>query len=500
MPVRWLLALLVVGGRADQIATVSDGRNFRSCSAANCAKWCDNIPCCQSGRWDGQCWLFGHEFPAWPMCTVKTENHCFFPKSEPIPIEGAPSKLDFGERKLKICLHINRITDGEIELTTFDYGQSVKKVLRHNVIILAPRSSIERSSQRYMVVYRRYVREFGRIRTYTNSQTWIQKHGHSGGEGLADLVHKEKCHLLYSQKDSSNDDPPSIPEEILKVPWAVHVVTKANALHGTSYAGITGAISHHGCSRGATVPYIVHPLKEVRQKFMLRTKFNISEKHVLLCRHGTIETFDVPWVRSEIIPLLDRNPTLHFLFVNTDWPSDQTHERLHTLPAVFGAAERRRYFDACDGMLHARKDGEVFGLPVMEMSVHNKPVITCDVCGARQHIDTLGNKALLYRDAPSLEKAIQKLLDIGREGIARGDWWAYGGYDPVHVMSYFKEVFIEPARLYWYRLAEMGIADPFNLPSEQLPPRFNYFWRGYNHWGHLRPSIETMYALQTQPC
>jgi len=500
MPFQWLLALLVVGGRADLIATVSDGRHFRSCSLANCVKWCDNIPCCQSGRWDGKCWLFNHQPPSWPRCTIGVQNRCFFRKLEPIPLKGAPSKLDLGKSRLKICMHVNQITDRELELTTFDYGYSAKKVLRHDVVILAPRMSIERGTQKYIAMYKRFVKEFGHIRMYNNSPTWVQKHGHSGGKGLADLVHQERCHLLYSQKGSSNDDAPSIPEEILKVPWAVHVVTKATAPHGTAYAGITQNVSDHACWRGAVVPYIVYPLKNVWRRFALRSKLRIPGEHILLCRHGSIDSFDIPWVRREIIPLLDRNPTLHFLFVNTDWPSDHTHKRLYVLPAFLDAAGWRRYFDACDGMLHARKEGEDFGLAVGQMSVHNKPVLTCDVCGARQHINALGNKAFRYRDVPTLEKTIRKLLTMGRGNITKSNWEAYGGLDPTQVMKRFNEVFIEPARLYWYRLRKVGITDPFSLPSDKLPPRFNYFWRGSNHWGDLRPTVETMYFLETHLC
>jgi len=498
MPVRWLLALLAVGAHADEIATISDGRNFRACSLANCVLWCDHIPCCQSGRWDGRCWLFGHDFDSWPTCKVGKEERCAFRRQDPTILEFAPSRLKLGKGKLKICFHINQISDTDTVLSTFDYGQSAKKLLWHDVVILAPRISIERVSRKHIAIYKQFVKEFGRILTYNNSLEWVERHGHSGGEGLADLVHRERCHLLYSQKGSSNDDAPSIPEEFLKVPWAVHVVTKASALHGTTYAGISEEVTHHGCGGGALVPYMVSPLKKVRHSCALRTKFDIPEKHILLCRHGSSDSFDIPWVRIEIIPLLDRNPTLHFLFVNTDWPSDQAHERLYILPAIFDAAERRRYFDSCDGMLHARRDGEAFGLAVAEMSVHNKPVLTCEVCEARQHINTLRNKALLYRDALTLELAIQNLLEMGRGNITGRNWEAYSDHDPAQVMEKFNEVFIEPARLYWYRLEQMGITDPFRTSSDRLPSRFNYFWRAFDRSRVLSPSLETMYALQTR--
>jgi len=156
----------------------------------------------------------------------------------------------------------------------------------------------------------------------------------------------------------------------------------------------------------------------------------------------------------------------------------------------------RRWFFCVCGV----KKKKNFGLAVGQMSVHNKPVLTCDVCGARQHINALGNKAFRYRDVPTLEKTIRKLLTMGRGNITKSNWEAYGGLDPTQVMKRFNEVFIEPARLYWYRLRKVGITDPFSLPSDKLPPRFNYFWRGSNHWGDLRPTVETMDFLETHLC
>lgn len=50
MPVRWLLALLAVGAHADEIATISDGRNFRACSLARIgAHSVKNHESCQEG-------------------------------------------------------------------------------------------------------------------------------------------------------------------------------------------------------------------------------------------------------------------------------------------------------------------------------------------------------------------------------------------------------------------------------------------------------------------
>jgi len=496
---RWLLLgvhLLFV--RADW--DVSDGRHFKTCSAVDCQVWCNHIPCCQGGRWDkGNCWLQKQQMGSGQPCTGN-ETQCTFTRGDPNPVEGAATKLDLGKAKLKICFHINQINERGTERATYDYGYFAKRLFGHSAIILTAHNSLLRDLPRQNAVYRRFVRQFGPMRTYNNSQAWISRHGHLGGEGLAEVVHRERCHMLYTLKASDSNCEPVIPEEMLKVPWAVHVIFEAKGVHGTSMAGIGHDVSNQGCANGAVVYHMVYPHENTSSPTPLRNRFGVPEDHVLLCRHGALDTFDVSWVRNEVIPLLDRNPTLHFLLVNTNWPADRTHQRLYHLPTLIADAERRHYFDACDGMLHGRSGGETFGLAVAEMSVHNKPVLTCEICGARQHINILKDKALLYRDARSLDAAVQKLLQMGRKQILQQNWNAYDRFSPARIMQDFNEAFIEPARLYWYRLKMMGITDPFQMSIDQLPPRYNYFWRAYDPSGRLRPSLETIYALQSRTC
>ena len=54
--------------------------------------------------------------------------------------------------------------------------------------------------------------------------------------------------------------------------------------------------------------------------------------------------------------------------MNVDLLSLHTH--IHTY------SEKEAFYRTCDAMLHARRDGETFGLAVAEFSVRNKPVIT----------------------------------------------------------------------------------------------------------------------------
>ena len=95
-------------------------------------------------------------------------------------------------------------------------------------------------------------------------------------------------------------------------------------------------------------------------------------------------------------------------------------------------------------MLHARREGETFGLAIAEFSAHNRPVITSsahdDRGRARHHLDTLGKRGLYY---DSKESLLRLLRTFDRTAARTGDWRAYTQYAPEVVMQTFRRVFLE---------------------------------------------------------
>ena len=53
---------------------------------------------------------------------------------------------------------------------------------------------------------------------------------------------------------------------------------------------------------------------------------------------------------------------------------------------------KSKFVSTCDAMIHAREDGETFGLSVAEFSAANKPVITFANSIDNEHIRILSNK------------------------------------------------------------------------------------------------------------
>lgn len=117
-------------------------------------------------------------------------------------------------------------------------------------------------------------------------------------------------------------------------------------------------------------------------------------------RYGGHDTFDIPWAQDAVRAVAAARPRTYFVFMHT--------RRFCTLPNVlhFDATcdleAKRRFVDACDAMLHARRDGETFGLACGEFALAGKPVLTW-AGGEGEHRALLGEAALVYRDRSELE-------------------------------------------------------------------------------------------------
>jgi hypothetical protein len=93
------------------------------------------------------------------------------------------------------------------------------------------------------------------------------------------------------------------------------------------------------------------------------------------------------------------------------------------------------FINSCDAMIHARYRGETFGLAVSEFSMLNKPVITYAGSREREHIDILGENAILYRDEIDL---LNILINIGDWcNTKTKDWNSYRKFSPENIMSMF---------------------------------------------------------------
>jgi len=183
------------------------------------------------------------------------------------------------------------------------------------------------------------------------------------------------------------------------------------------------------------VPFFVPRLSS---KTDFRDKLGIPRNAKVFGRHGGWDTFNIPFAQKAVRQHAHRHPEDHFLFLNTE-PIRGTEKmkNVHYLPATVDAGEKAAFLATCDAMLHARWHGETFGLAVGEFAVLGKPVITFGDSRERAHLDMLGEKALVYRDARDLRRILEEFSPTKVWGTGYEPWT-----DPVRVMAVFQEKFL----------------------------------------------------------
>uniref|UniRef100_A0A6C0ICC7 Glycosyl transferase family 1 domain-containing protein n=1 Tax=viral metagenome TaxID=1070528 RepID=A0A6C0ICC7_9ZZZZ len=212
-----------------------------------------------------------------------------------------------------------------------------------------------------------------------------------------------------------------------------HCVFNTNAKQGDFYVSISHCLNVLYNTNVPVIPHIVAP-DDGAQSLTLRSNLGIPEDAIVLGRHGGEETFDIPFVHRAIKNFLMDGPTnVYFLLMNTHVFVD--HPRVLYLPPTTDSERKTMFIHSCDAMIHARQQGETFGLAVAEFSIRNKPVLTYAGSREREHLDILGERAILYWDEADLTHILSNIHDLVRSRDR--DWNAYQKFSPESVMMMF---------------------------------------------------------------
>ncbi|MEN6413875.1 MAG: hypothetical protein ABFC84_14115 [Veillonellales bacterium] len=338
---------------------------------------------------------------------------------------------------MKILFHTNQLSLRGTEVALYDYAH-FNEIHLHNESIVATRRdaahhpmAVEKFTKRFKVIY------YDKL------------------EELQQYAAKEKIDIFYAIKSGKNDG-----VVLNGVKNCIHVVFKHYDIHGDVYAYVSKWLSEE--MSGGKSPYVPHMIYLPETEGDLRRQLGIPKDAIVFGRYGGKETFDLPFVKRLVYQVASKRKDIYFLFMNTeDFLHAKTYFRkkwanVLISPVMFprnemdniifldGVADpmyKRKFIQTCDAMLHARRQGESFGIACGEFSICNKPVITCNApyIKERSHIEILGNKGIGYLDYTELGKIILQFTKQPGK-----NWDAYSEhFNPQVVMQQFKEVFIE---------------------------------------------------------
>ncbi|MBL0917526.1 MAG: hypothetical protein IBJ14_02400 [Hydrogenophaga sp.] len=320
---------------------------------------------------------------------------------------------------MRIAFHSNQLSRQGTEIALYDYAVAAEELLGHRAVILHHRHNANNAPEAIDKFRRRFD-----VLAYDTL------------DGLDPLLQHAGAQLLYTIKAGRRD---GVVSQV--VPTMVHAVfpTAPRQAHGASFAFISEWLSA-GCAMG-DVPAVPHIVQLPNERSDLREALGLPPSALVLGGMGGAASFDIPAAVTGLHTALQARPDLWFVGLNLT--PFLEHPRARFLEGTADLQHKTRFINSCDAMLHARAQGESFGLACGEFSIRNKPVITSSRGKHRHHLAVLGDAALLYDDAASLAALLQGL---DREALARGQWDRYSQrYNAERVMEAFDRHLIQPA-------------------------------------------------------
>jgi hypothetical protein len=247
---------------------------------------------------------------------------------------------------------------------------------------------------------------------------------------MKNIIYNYNLQFFYTQTHGSNDiyqfNNPNI---WVNCKTIKHCVFNTFYPESDFYISISHLINKKYNTNIPVIPYIVDLPICVET---LRNELKIPNDAIVLGRYGGLDQFDIPLVHETIIEYVNRNSNIYFLFMNTN--QFYQHPNIIYLDRTTDLIYKVKFINTCNAMLHARAMGETFGLAIAEFSIKNKPIITCISNVDNEHIDILGDKAIIYNSKQSLHNIFENIQTVI---TSKTDWNAYKYYTPENIMSLF---------------------------------------------------------------
>ena len=247
-----------------------------------------------------------------------------------------------------------------------------------------------------------------------------------------EFVSNNKITNAYFIK-AGDDDGKIIPN----IKNAIHVVFANKDVHGDRYAYVSEWLANKMEMSGQYVPHVVW-LPEPTEDY--RKKLNIPKTNIIIGRHGGFNDFDLPFVMSTVYNVAQKRSDVTFLFMNTREFCPSLPNIIH-VESTYNLQNKSNYINTCDYMIHARQQGESFGLAISEFLFHDKPVISWSEGIDKNHIDMLGNKGIWYTNHKDLSKLLTNITKNNKPvGFYKS---VVEQFSPKKVMTQFDEIFLQ---------------------------------------------------------
>ena len=319
---------------------------------------------------------------------------------------------------MKIAFHSNQLGLRGTEVSLYNYALYNEEVLGNESIIITFEHTNLEAKKKFS------------DRFETLVEPWNK---------YEEVLKSKHVDYLYMQKAGWNDG-----YSLNSIPTLIHCVFRGYQPHGYRHAFISEYLAEveNYNPNLFSVPYLVNTLSKA--SFSLREELKIPNNHIVLGYHGGEDQFNISYAKKAIERILCVREDMQFIFLNVKpWIN---HHKVHFLPGTFDMDRKAAFVEACDGMIHARADGETFGMSIAEFAVKNKPVITQGIAHDWAHLQMLRETGIYYHSEKQLYcilKEYERVIDEKRKevGSFSKNYLKYA--DPEYVMNKFKFVYLQ---------------------------------------------------------
>lgn len=312
---------------------------------------------------------------------------------------------------MKIAFHDNSLNIRGTTVALYDYAFYLREYHNIEPIILHNKSNKTND----VTVIEKFKKEF-------------EVYGYNKNSEIDIILEREKCDAFFMIKSGNRDG--VISNYCKNLIMAVSANINKNDIHGDKFFACSKWLGNK-----LGIDYVPHMINLPNIVTDLRSELNIPKEATVFGRTGGYETFDLKFVKDSIGKVLNKRNDIYFLFQNTE--KFINHERVIFLDKNTDLNYKVKFINTSDALLHGRNIGESFGLVCGEFSLKNKPVLTWNGSKERNHIEILGDKALLYNNYNDLMGLLRN-FDKNKEN----NWNCYQNYEPRVVMDRFKKLYL----------------------------------------------------------
>ncbi len=319
---------------------------------------------------------------------------------------------------MNILFHDNSLTERGTTVAVFDYADYSEKLLGHCAYIAYRQNDPNNNSQ----VISKFKRRFGeRVIAYENFNDLNYIARNSG---------IEFCYLI---KAGENDG-----KLIKGIKNGVHAVFQRCDPHGDRYAYVSDWLSLKMSAR--RIPSVPHIVALPTPEASIRRSLGIPPDAFVVGRIGGFDQFNIDFAKVALVNFMERFPSSWFVAVNTR--AFFSHPRIIYLPPIISPIEKSNFIDSCNIMLHARKEGESFGIAIAEFLSLGKPVLTWGNGIDLNHTQMVP-KEFIYSGADDLFQKLRWLkIDYSGE-FNKEIKDSVVDFNPGNVMDRFDQIFLK---------------------------------------------------------